>query len=132
MIRFLILFAAALAAHAGVVRLEVHERSDVLDGKAFGAAGPYERAVGRVYFTADPANSNNSIIVDLDRAPRNAQGQVEYSADFHILKPRDPAKGNGAVLFDVVNRGRKLMVPIFQRGTRPTIPGPKRSSATAF
>lgn len=109
---------ALLLAHAipaAVVRLEVHDRSDVLAGKSFGDAGPYERASGRIHFAIDPAKAPNAVIADLDRAPRNAAGLVEFSADFYILKPRDPARGNGAVLLDVVNRGRKTMFPIFNR-----------------
>ena len=51
----------------------------------------------------------------LDKAPRNAHGRVEYSADFYILKPVDIAKGNGALLYDVNNRGNKGICPFQQR-----------------
>jgi hypothetical protein len=72
---------------------------------SFGNAGAYEKIVGRVYFAVDPANLHNRQIVDLDKAPRNAQGEVEFSADLYLLKPKDITKGNGSVLFEVSNRG---------------------------
>src|SRR5215831_6168549 len=86
---------------AGLLRIELAERSDVLGGKSFGSAGPYERLIGKAYFAVDPANSANRIISDIDRAPRNENGLVEFSADLYVLKPRDPAHGNHAVLFEV-------------------------------
>ena len=42
---------------------------------------------------------------------------VEFSADIYVLKPRDPARGNGAVLYEVSNRGKKLMLGMFNRAT---------------
>lgn len=103
------------AANAALVRIEVLERSDVLDGRAFGPAGPYERIVGKAYFAVDPAAEANRIVRDLDKAPRNESGLVEFSADIYVLKPRDPARGNGAALYEVSNRGRKHMLAIFNR-----------------
>jgi len=97
---------------AALLRIEVSERSDVLNGKAF-AAGPYERIVGKAYFAVDPNVAANRIIADIARAPRNEDGLVEFSADFYCLKPRDPHHGNHAVIFDVVNRGSKTMLGAF-------------------
>lgn len=110
-----ILCMACAAANAALVRIEVLERSDVLDGRAFGAAGPYERIVGKAYFAADPAAGPNRSVRDLDKAPRNENGMVEFSADLYVLKPRDPARGNGAALYEVSNRGRKGMLAMFNR-----------------
>jgi Alpha/beta hydrolase domain len=101
-----ILFPAAnLEAH--LTRVEIISRTDIQDGRAFGLAGAYEKIVGRVYFAVNPANIHNRQIVDIDRAPRNAQGEVEFSADLYLLKPKDISKGNNAVLFEVSNRGGK-------------------------
>ncbi|MEK7407118.1 MAG: alpha/beta hydrolase domain-containing protein [Acidobacteriota bacterium] len=96
---------AAAAAGGGVVRIEIHDRGD--------APGAYERLAGRVYFAVDPALAANRIITDIDLAPRNAEGKVEFSADFYILKPRDSGKGNGTVLYEVSNRGGKGMLRMF-------------------
>jgi hypothetical protein len=98
------------AVQARVVRVEVTSRSDIQDGKPFGAAGAYEKVVGRVFFAVDPANLHNRQIVDLDKAPRSPKGEVEFSADLYLLKPKDMAKGNQAVLFEVSNRGGRGIV----------------------
>ncbi len=100
-------------ASASLVRIEVSERSDVLEGKPFGAAGPYERIVARACFAADPALPASRIITDIGLAPRNEEGKVEFAADLYILKPRDAAKGNGTILFEVSNRGRKGLLRMF-------------------
>lgn len=108
-----ILLAAPLQAE--VVRIEVKTRAD-LAGKSFGTAGVYEKLTGRIYFAVDPANSANKIIADIDKAPKNASGKVEFSADFYMIKPRDVSKGNGTVIYEVSNRGGKGMVGFFDNG----------------
>jgi len=113
-ILLLLLTASALAR---VERVEITSRQDVLQGRAFGAAGVYEKITGKVYFAVDPGNPHNRQIVDLERADRNPRGEVEFSADFYLLRPKDPARGNGAMLFEVSNRGGKGMVTILQRAT---------------
>ena len=98
---------AAGTADARVTRIEITQREPFAAGQIYGEAGAYERVIGRFTGELDPAQGLNSQIVDLDKAPRNARSRVEYSADFFILKPVDPAKGNGALLYDVNNRGNK-------------------------
>jgi hypothetical protein len=97
----------AARADAGVSRVEIASREPFAGGAAFGDTGAYERIVGRFYGELDPKDKLNAEIVDLDKAPRNARGRVEYSSDFFLLKPVDMAKGNGALLYDVNNRGNK-------------------------
>ena len=104
-------------ASAEVTRLEIVRREVVLNGKAFGAVGPYEKLVGTVHFALDPALPANAGIVDLTLAPRNPRGLVEFSADFYLLKPVDPAKGNGRLFYEAGNRGTKRILPVFQRAT---------------
>jgi len=98
---------------AALLRIEVSERTDVLDGKPFASAGPYERIVGKAYFAVDPNLPANKIIADIAKAPRNEDGLVPFSADFYCLKPRDPRHGNHAVLFEVSNRGGRAMQSYF-------------------
>ena len=98
-----------------VARIEIQERSEILGGRAFGLAGPYEKLVGKVYFAVDPSNPINQIIADIDKAPRNAAGKVEFSSDLYVLKPKKPERGNGAVLCGISNRGRKVMLSFFNR-----------------
>ncbi len=113
--RALVVLFLAVSARAGVVRVEISERSDVAAGKSFGA-GPYEMLSGRAYFEADPSLPANQLVSDISLAPVNARNRVEFSADIYILKPRDSAKGNHAMLVQIPNRGGKGMLEIFNRG----------------
>jgi hypothetical protein len=115
----------ATSSFARVVRVEVTHRADVLNGKSWGKAGPYEKIVGKVYFAIDPKNAANARIVDLNLAEKNKNGEVEFSSDFYILRPK--SGGNGALLLEVPNRGGKGMVRIIQgatgrNGSDPTSP----------
>src|SRR3954468_15165739 len=112
-----VVMLAASAADAGVVRLRIERREVVLDGRAFGAAGAYEKLVGKVDFALDPMLPRNGDIIDLGLAPRNARGEVEASADFYMLKPVDPRRGNGRLFYEVGNRGGKAMLPTFQKAS---------------
>jgi hypothetical protein len=107
----------ACISFASVTRVEVTQRSEVLQGASFGSsggsAGPYERIVGKAYFAVDPKLVANRIIADIDLAPRNAEGKVEFAADLYILRPRDAAKGNGTALVEISNRGGKGMLATF-------------------
>jgi hypothetical protein len=114
----LFVFLAA-SADAHVTRVEIISRADVQDGRTFGLAGAYERIIGRVYFAVNPENIHNRQIVDLDKAPRNAQGEVEFSADLYLFKPKDMAKGNNAVLFEVSNRGGRGILRLANGGNSP-------------
>ena len=108
---------AAAPASAEVVRIEVQSRSDIVGGQAFGAAGPYEKISGKIFFAVDPRLPANRIVADLEKAPRNAAGKVEFSSDFFFLKPKRIERGNGAVLYEVSNRGGKGMLGFFNHGT---------------
>ena len=100
---------------AEVSRVEIATRTDLLGGRSFGSSGPYEQIVGRVYFSVDPANERNRVVMDLDKAPRNAAGRVELSSDLVILRPKDPSRGSGIAIVDIVNRGRKTVFTSFNR-----------------
>ena len=112
-----LLALAPTLSRAEVARVEIASRTDVANGAAFGPTGSYEQLVGKIYFSVDPANGRNRVIVDLDKAPKNATGRVEMSADLAILKPKDSTKGNGVALLDVVNRGNKTVLTGFNRAS---------------
>jgi len=109
-------------AEARVVRLRVERREVVLNGRPFGAAGPYEKLVGKVDFALDPQAPANEMIVDLALAPRTADGDVVFSADFYLLKPVDPRRGNGKLFYEVGNRGGKSMLATFQKAAASADP----------
>jgi hypothetical protein len=123
---------ACTAAFAAVVSIHVDERSDVLEGKPFGSAGAYERIIARADFAVDPTLPANRIISDLELAPKNAAGRVEFSADLYVLKPRDSARGNGTVLFEVPNRGRKGLLQGFNLGSSSLDPRTPAEFGDAF
>jgi hypothetical protein len=103
-------------ASADFVRFDIAKREPFAEGKSFGNSGAYERIEGRVFYAIDPAAEPNQTIVDLDKAPRNAAGKVEFFADLFILAPAGPRKGNGAILYDVNNRGNKVALRMFHDG----------------
>jgi hypothetical protein len=110
-----VLGAWTAVASAEVVDVEVVERADVAAGGAYGAAGAYEALRGTLRFAVDPRAAANGRIADLALARPNAAGLVEFSADFYLLKPKEIARGNGALLFEVSNRGRKGILPMLSR-----------------
>ena len=71
----------------------------MLAGKAFGQAGAYEKIIGKVHFTFDPARAANQHIVDIDKAPRDTAERVRFSADLYALVPKHPSRQR-AVLFE--------------------------------
>src|SRR5262249_15963608 len=111
------LVLTATAADARVVRLRVERREVVLNGRPFGAAGPYEKLVGKVDFGLDPNLPRNQLIVDLTLAPRNSPGAPAASPPFSMPQPVEPAHGNGRLFYQVPNRGGKGMLATFQKGT---------------
>src|SRR5262245_61249592 len=103
--------ATASGSEAHVTRIVIdrsRSESPTFEGRVFGPdakVGPYEKLRGRAYGELDPMDPHNALITDLERAPRNARGKVEYSMDIFILKPVDLGKGGHKVLLDFNNRG---------------------------
>lgn len=84
----LIALALATPANAEVTRFKVLERTaSALQGRGFGAAGQVEKITASATIALDPANPSNAVIIDLDRAPRNADGKAEATSDVVILRP---------------------------------------------
>ena len=94
------LLLLATSALARVERVEVVSRADYPLG--------YERIRGRVFYAVDPANAHNAAIADIDKAPRNARGEVEFSGDVDVVRPKNG--GNGVVFFDIPNRGGRFLI----------------------
>lgn len=103
------LLLTAAHATADVTRVDIARREPV------GRSG-YEKLIGTAHFAVNPRSAANSVIADLEKAAVNDTGRVEFSADLYILRPLDPARSNGVVLMDVLNRGRKMVLTGFNRG----------------
>jgi hypothetical protein len=94
-------------ARAEVVKFEVTAtQAPALEGRAFGSAGTAEKITARATIALDPTDPHNAVIADLGAAPRNADGRVTAVTDVVILRPQHP---NGTLLFEVLNRGNKLI-----------------------
>jgi hypothetical protein len=111
--------AAAILVPAGpasakVLKLEiVKTESPAFEGRSFGSVGTYDRILARATIAVAPGDSHNTIIVDLDKAPRNAQGLVEAVTDVEILRPTNAANGNRRLFYEAINRGGKLSFALF-------------------
>jgi hypothetical protein len=112
----LIVALAGLPLNARVLRVETANCTDVLGGKEFGSAGAYERITGRIYFSLAVNNPHNQRIVDLGNAVNLKKGEVEFSADFIAVQPKDAHKGNGSMLLEVPNRGRGRILSLVDGG----------------
>jgi Alpha/beta hydrolase domain len=103
-------------ANARITHVEIIKTEPAFGGQSFGDAGAYEHLTGRVTGELDPADPANSGIQDINRAPRNARGMVEYVTNIELLKPADMARGNRILFFEVNNRGNKLAPVSFNEG----------------
>lgn len=123
-IRNLLLVALlfALPAAARVTSVRIDKVEPFAGGQSFGDTGPYERVIGVAKGELDPTDPRNAGIVGLAQAPRNAAGKVEYETDIFLLRPADPSKGSHRLLFDILNRGNKVVT------NRLNTTGPKDDS----
>ena len=111
MVAMVFLMAAPLESEARVVGLKVENVEPVSNGASFGEVGPYERLTGTLRFEVDPRDPLNAVIVNIDKAPKNAKGFVEFSAPFVIIKPKDISRGNAKILYGINNRGNNIELP---------------------
>jgi hypothetical protein len=112
---FALALLLALPATARVTRFEITADVAAFGGQGFGDIGGYRHLTGTIHGEVDPADPANAVIQDLWLAPRNASGKVEYTTEVELLAPADQARGNGVLLQEVVNRGNKLAVALFDR-----------------
>jgi Alpha/beta hydrolase domain len=112
----LVFLSAVPHLTARVTRVEITSRTDVLDAQPFGESGPYERISGRVHFAAPVSNIHNHGIVDLRNAVNLQNGEVEFSADFVAVRPKDATKSNGTMLLENPNRGHSRILSLVDGG----------------
>jgi len=103
-----LLLGSLSPAEARITKIAISSTAPAYGGATFGSVGAYEFVTGTAFGEVDPSNELNKIIQDIQLAPRNARGMVEYSTKFQILKPVDESKGNHMMLFEIVNRGNEL------------------------
>ncbi len=122
---------APIPAHARITRIQITSRGPAFGGFSFPRVGPYERIIGKGFGEISPADRHNNMIVDINLAPRNAAGNVEYSFDFYILKPVDLSKGNHKVFYEAPNRGAKLFAD-FNRSSGGNDPAASSDPSDTF
>lgn len=115
-----------------LVRLEVTSRQELGSGQSFGDAGRYIQFDGVAHFAVDPAHPLHQVITDIALAERGGDGLVHFAADFRVLAPADPVRGNRRLLFDVPNRGNRLALSTFNRVPRPIDPGAPTDPGDGF
>jgi Alpha/beta hydrolase domain len=115
-----------------ITRIVIQRRESFAKGHEFPITGAYEKLVGKVYGEVDPKNRLNKVIVNLDKAPRNRRGRVEYWSDFCILKPVDMARGNGKIFYDAPNRGSKRIVSFLNDAPASNDPSKLEDAGNGF
>lgn len=126
---------AAGSSGTRITRVNIDNvESPAFGGRAFGSVGRYEQLFGQVYGELDPADPRNALIVNLDRAPRNANGMVAYSVEFRLLKPIDTSRGNRTILYDVLTGDNQsaFNLHLDLEGTRGTYPPTAEELGDAF
>jgi hypothetical protein len=106
-----------------VTALELKTCSPFAQGKTFGDVGPYQQLDGTAHFAVAPDHPGNAGITDLQRAPRDAHGLVQYSADVRLLQPVALQHGNQRLLLDIVNRGNPTVLTNFNSAAGRLDPG---------
>jgi hypothetical protein len=110
---FLLLAAGASPAYCLVESFQQESTEVIAEGRSFGQVGPYEKLTGKLTISLDPAKES---IVDLDLAPRDADGRVRFKADLYLLRPVHAERGRRTLFLEVPNRGGKAIVRYFNRG----------------
>ena len=96
----------ATPAAADVIRIDITSREpfgERVDSKI----GPYERIRGVVVYAIDPSEESNAAIVDLELAPTDGEGRVQFYGDIEIIAPVDRTQAQSTILYVVNNRGRR-------------------------
>jgi hypothetical protein len=110
------LVAWAPTATAEVKKIVIDTKvSPAFDGQTYGSAGQYETLAGRAYGELDPNDPRNQIITDIQLAPRNANGMIDYIASFFVVKPIDMSKSSHLMWHGVPNRGGRLTIGEIER-----------------
>ena len=125
---------AAIAAKSGITRIVIdpdRSESPTFEGLSFGSVGQYEKLRGTAYGELDPSDPRNAVITDIELAPRNERGLVEYSTDIFVLKPINLDLGNRRVILDFNNRGG-MRVGLLNSATPNNDPSSAKDAGTGF
>jgi alpha/beta hydrolase family protein len=117
-------------ASARITRIQIAQvESPAFGGASFGDVGQYEKVIGRAFGEVDPRDARNRVITDIELAPRNARGMVEYDTGIIILRPVDPTKGNRRLFYELTNRGVILTLRVFNDSPNASTTNPTAADA---
>ncbi len=130
--QWLFLLALSAVCDAMITRIVIEKREPFAGGYEFPVTGPYEKLVGKAYGEVDPKSPLNNILINLNKAPRNPRGRVEYWSDIYILKPADMGRGNKKLFYDAPNRGSKRILMFLNDAPENNDPGSLKDSGNGF
>jgi hypothetical protein len=110
------------SAQARVTGITAGAPTLLFDERTFGDAGAYEQIRGTATGELDPLDPHNAVITDILLAPRNGNGKVQYTTTFTLFKPVDMSKASGVMVYEVVNRGNKILPGFLNVGTSTSNP----------
>ena len=100
-------FLAATSLNARITKIAITSRAPAFGNQSFGSAGQFEKIKGIASGEIDPRDRRNALVTDIQFAPKNARGRVEYRTNFTLVKPVDMSKSAGVLFYNIVNRGRQ-------------------------
>lgn len=115
-----------------ITKIHIEKRETFAAGHEFPLTGVYEKLIGKAHGEVDPKDPLNRVLVNLDKAPRNRTGRVEYWTDICILKPVDMKRGNGKIIYDAPNRGTKRILMFLNDAPQNNDPSTLRDAGNAF
>ena len=115
-----------------ITKIVIERREIFAEGHEFPVTGAYEKVVGKAYGEVDPRSPLNKAIVNLDKAPRNKRGRVEYWSDVYLLKPIDMERGNKKIFVDPTNRGGKQIVSSLNDAPQNNDPSTLKDAGNGF
>jgi len=115
-----------------LIKFEITSRVPYAGDRRFGLVGAYEQVDGTAHFAADPMHPANAPICDLKLAPRNAAGQVEFTADLSVVLPVAAAQANGRCIVELPNRGRRRVVAMMNGAPPDAAVGPQAHPGDGF
>jgi hypothetical protein len=115
-----------------ISKIVIERKEPFADGHEFPITGAYEKIIGKLYGEVDPRSAQNKVIVNLDKAPRNKRGRVEYWSSLYMLKPVDMERGNKKIFVDPTNRGGKQIVSSLNDAPANKDPSTREDAGNGF
>ncbi|WP_245926628.1 alpha/beta hydrolase domain-containing protein [Breoghania corrubedonensis] len=117
---------------ARVIDFKIQSSGSVFDGQSYGDAGTYERIDAIATIAVDPKAPENAVIVGIDKAPKDKNGDVVFSAEVSILRPAEAAKRSPFLFYEVTNRGRNLSFELLNDSHSAGIPSKPEDAGDGF